>query len=257
MEIHKPKPWHGPREFFGEILIIVIGVLIALGAEQAVETLHWREKVSIADVQEQEELRVLYLNALDRDRTESCLNARLDQLKTQLLSGAGRWRPLPQMKGVAGQSATIIVPRRDWPNEVWRSLVADGTASHFSRERELTFAQVYAQANWLEENNRAEVADASALNVLNDDVDLSPDMRVQLVTRIEQEKTRIFYMAIASRQLMAVTKVLADFDQASIARSMLSASNTYRACASVGLLPPGSPPPTPIAADDRSGVTKD
>ena len=37
MDIHKPKPWRGVREFLKEYVIIVIGVLTALGGEQAVE----------------------------------------------------------------------------------------------------------------------------------------------------------------------------------------------------------------------------
>ena len=37
MDIHKPKPWRGWPEFLKEIGTIVIGVLIALGAEQGVE----------------------------------------------------------------------------------------------------------------------------------------------------------------------------------------------------------------------------
>lgn len=45
MDVHKPKPWHNWREFLAEIATIVIGVLIALGAEQAVEWLHWRREV--------------------------------------------------------------------------------------------------------------------------------------------------------------------------------------------------------------------
>jgi hypothetical protein len=44
MEIHKPKPVHGWREFFKEYAIIVLGVLTALAAEQAVEFLrHYAE----------------------------------------------------------------------------------------------------------------------------------------------------------------------------------------------------------------------
>ena len=31
MDIHKPKPWHGFREFLKEYAIIVVGVLTALG----------------------------------------------------------------------------------------------------------------------------------------------------------------------------------------------------------------------------------
>ena len=40
MEIHKPKPWHGWREFLKEYGIIVLGVLTALGAEQFAEAVH-------------------------------------------------------------------------------------------------------------------------------------------------------------------------------------------------------------------------
>ena len=45
MHFHLPKPLHGWREFAGEVGIIVLGVLIALGAEQLVESLHWRGEV--------------------------------------------------------------------------------------------------------------------------------------------------------------------------------------------------------------------
>ena len=42
MHFHLPKPLHGWREFLGEVGIIVVGVLIALGAEQIVQDLHSR-----------------------------------------------------------------------------------------------------------------------------------------------------------------------------------------------------------------------
>ena len=45
---HLPKPMHGWRAFVGEVGIIVIGVLIALGAEQVVEAGHHRSQVAEA-----------------------------------------------------------------------------------------------------------------------------------------------------------------------------------------------------------------
>jgi hypothetical protein len=45
MHVHLPKPLHGWREFTGEVGIIVLGVLIALAAEQVVETIHSRYQV--------------------------------------------------------------------------------------------------------------------------------------------------------------------------------------------------------------------
>lgn len=48
MHFHLPKPLHGWREFAGEVGIIVIGVLIALGAEQLVEDWRWHERLAAA-----------------------------------------------------------------------------------------------------------------------------------------------------------------------------------------------------------------
>jgi hypothetical protein len=45
MRFHLPKPLHGWRELAGEVGIIVLGVLIALGAEQVVETIHGNAQV--------------------------------------------------------------------------------------------------------------------------------------------------------------------------------------------------------------------
>jgi hypothetical protein len=46
MDIHKPKPWHGVREFLKEYVIIVVGVLTALAGEQAVETARTHREVA-------------------------------------------------------------------------------------------------------------------------------------------------------------------------------------------------------------------
>ena len=48
MHFHLPKPLHGWREFAGEVGIIVIGVLIALSAEQVVEDWQWHQKLAAA-----------------------------------------------------------------------------------------------------------------------------------------------------------------------------------------------------------------
>jgi hypothetical protein len=45
MRVRLPKPLHGWRAFAGEVGIIVLGVLIALGAQQLVEGAQWRSEV--------------------------------------------------------------------------------------------------------------------------------------------------------------------------------------------------------------------
>src|ERR1700740_1773110 len=80
MDIHKPKPWHGVREFLKEYVIIVVGVLTALGAEQIADNLHWRHVVA-------EERAALNSNIRGNDAAmrarlsiEPCVQRRLAEL---------------------------------------------------------------------------------------------------------------------------------------------------------------------------------
>jgi len=57
MDIHKPKPWHGVREFLKEYLIIVVGVLTALAAESAVEAVCARAAAGQEGLRSDDELR--------------------------------------------------------------------------------------------------------------------------------------------------------------------------------------------------------
>jgi len=81
MHFHLPKPLHGWREFAGEVGIIVLGVLIALAAEQVVETIHMRSETDAVRASMRDELRN------DRGRWEvthaqyPCLIKWLDELQ--------------------------------------------------------------------------------------------------------------------------------------------------------------------------------
>src|SRR5947208_15175051 len=81
MHFHLPKPLHGWRAFTGEVGIIVIGVLIALGAEQVVEELSWRARVHDATDTLRSEIANHYSAA-----TEIVLAAPCIQRQLQLLS---------------------------------------------------------------------------------------------------------------------------------------------------------------------------
>jgi len=80
MEIHKPKPVHGWRELLSEIVVIVMGVSIALAAEQLVETLHWREQVQGAHRSLAADMSDVLGMAAEREGFSSCLDERLNHL---------------------------------------------------------------------------------------------------------------------------------------------------------------------------------
>jgi hypothetical protein len=91
MHVHLPKPLHGWRAFAGEVGIIVIGVLIALTAEQLVEAAHWRSEV--ADFREAVDHELgrnlgVYARVIDQ---RPCVDRRLADLERLLAdSSAGR-----------------------------------------------------------------------------------------------------------------------------------------------------------------------
>jgi hypothetical protein len=81
MHFHLPRPLHGWRAFVGEVGIIVLGVLIALGAEQLVEAVH--DHRELAEARELLRAELSYDSAALRGMAEQdpCADARLALLE--------------------------------------------------------------------------------------------------------------------------------------------------------------------------------
>ncbi|THD79860.1 MAG: hypothetical protein E7812_08240 [Phenylobacterium sp.] len=98
MEIHRPKPFHGWRELLKEVGIIVLGVLIALAAEQTVEALHWRRQVGETRDVLRQELRGNLGVVATRGAEFGCVGRRLDEVRTILAEHA------------KGRSVVLVAP---------------------------------------------------------------------------------------------------------------------------------------------------
>ena len=81
MEVHHhPHPGHTWKEFAREIGIVVIGVLLALGAEQIAEVFHWRHEVEQERDALRGEVRYNLATAVFRKSQQPCIDARLQQI---------------------------------------------------------------------------------------------------------------------------------------------------------------------------------
>lgn len=142
MHFHLPKPLHGWRAFVGEVGIIVIGVLIALGAEQIVETMSWRSHVHEARRDIQTELEADLAAAQERVQFEPCVNRRLDQINELIDSPpAHPWKLLP---------GHIVVPIRVWSTAEWESAMATGAVAHMSSKDRAQYTQIYSLVRGLQ-----------------------------------------------------------------------------------------------------------
>src|SRR6059058_780500 len=124
MHFHLPKPLHGWRAFAGEVGIIVVGVLIALAAEQVVETIHWRHKASKADASLREELEASYAFAAEAVIAAPCIDRQLQVLEARLAQ-AGSDGTAPMYSDPSGDFV-VRAPSRPWSDDVWRSVVTEG-----------------------------------------------------------------------------------------------------------------------------------
>ena len=134
MHVHLPKPLHGWREFAGEVGIIVLGVLIALGAEQVVETIHERHEVDQLRQSLRAELADSRARWENMRAADACATRRLDTLAHWLATAppnATIQRPYPLFLWSMHSSA-------------WDIARSNPAINRLPLQERLTFASLYA-----------------------------------------------------------------------------------------------------------------
>lgn len=135
MHVHLPKPLHGWREFTGEVGIIVLGVLIALGAEQLIETIHARREVAQFRSAVHVEIATDLAAYRYRIQQEPCVKRRLGELR-ELLNAASTGKTLVPGGEIGRPSLYSFL------SSVWRSSSPD-VMNHLSLETRERYAGLY------------------------------------------------------------------------------------------------------------------
>jgi hypothetical protein len=208
MDIHKPKPFHGFREFLKEYGIIVLGVVTALAFEQAVEQAHWLEKAHAGREAIRQELKEAAFDAEERIVLAPCYERRLDFLRQRLHATKGVWTPQPwaYLKDKINPGSAYDIPIRPWSSEAWRGLIADGTAVHFARDEMHQFAQVYDGIDLLRTENDEEWNALPRLSVLGQSQKLSGEAIYQAEISAEDVKRRNRLIVLVANQLLSSLK---------------------------------------------------
>lgn len=135
MHVHLPKPLHGWRALIGEVGIIVVGVLIALGAEQLVESVRDREQVRHSQESLRDNFQRFVTFAAELDAYASCVAARAAQVHelidqsaaTHHLPGIG---PIPQL------------PPHPWQIDTYSAMVASQAITHVSNDEAILYSRI-------------------------------------------------------------------------------------------------------------------
>ena len=137
MRLTLMKPIDGWRTFWGEVGIIVLGVLIALGAQQVVEAINWKREVAgFRDAVRDEMGENLYSYPY-RAKQKRCIKARLGELQ-QWLDG---WR--------GGRGFALTGPIGVPASRVIRTSVWDSTdpavLAHLPRDERIEYSFLYSE----------------------------------------------------------------------------------------------------------------
>ena len=160
MDIHKPKPWHSLREFLKEYLIIVLGVLTALGAEQAVEVAHNAALAREAQASIDREIRIDLGKVEYRLRQQACVERRLAEL-TALV---GRWREddnaIAANLTIGSAASIALVQGR------WQANLNNGRYSHEPEDAQILEAYFHTAFQVLDNLGREEYRTWGRLHAL-------------------------------------------------------------------------------------------
>jgi hypothetical protein len=210
MDIHKPKPWHGLREFLKEYLIIVIGVLTALGAEQAAEAAHWSHSVREAKASIHDELAMASVFAEERLARRACVDAYLDGLAAAVAASPAQWEPRSFDYCGLPHRAVYTGIWRPWPTEVWQTIEAGGAVSHFDANYRLQAPFVFNFIREIGELSREERRLATDLNPLAYRLTMTPDAKIAFLRSIAGIRETSDWMAVYSRDLNGSIKELGE-----------------------------------------------
>jgi hypothetical protein len=160
LEIHKPKPWHGLREFLKEYLIIVVGVLTALAAEQVVQRTEWAQKVSAAeDAMRHELLFDDGPQVYQRAAMHYCLQARLDGIRAAVEADTGR-AELVQL--IDGYQLDFV----SYDTLAHEEATHAGVADHMAQSRLDLWTKGYSMMPYMERTNAEEAQSLARLRSL-------------------------------------------------------------------------------------------
>lgn len=179
MDIHKPKAVHDWRELLDEIVVIVIGVLIALAAEQAVEMLRWRHEVEAERSALLAEARRNLGAAAYRQGQQACIARRLDEIAV-VFDRKAAGRPL-------GLKRPVGKPPIDYESRgTWQIAVAGQALAHMTLKEKLDFSDAFDTYTGFADLRLAE----DAVWIQLQGLDLAADLTESDWTRLHEAWTR-------------------------------------------------------------------
>jgi hypothetical protein len=201
MHLHLPKPLHGWREFAGEVGIIVLGILIALGAEQVVAAAHQRQEGAQAEGIIRSELELNLGRLQSRRGIHSCVDRRIEDIQNLLDDAASN-------PGIATPSWIGRPQYWSFLSSRWQAESQAGRAALVDQRRLSDYGIMYARMQNLLDEMGAEQTDWAKLRTLEHLRRLDPSAALQFNFTLQDARYRDWRLALVTDQLFDMARTL-------------------------------------------------
>ena len=212
MHFHLPKPLHGWREFAGEVVIIVIGVSIALGTEQIVEILHWRNETATLRENLHREIRDDQWNAALRVMISGCIRQRISALDNELKRPGVAWAGDPIKGGDEQRWSAIPIALRFpsmqsfYTTGQWQTALASGELAHMPYGERNGYSYTYQAIDDLRSFSAQEDALVGRLQPLASDQQLDAAQRLDFEAQLASLDHLNVVQTVYSRKFLEGTR---------------------------------------------------
>jgi hypothetical protein len=225
MPKQSPNPWHDWRNDARELAIVVIGVLIALLAQQVVQGWEWKDKVAAAERAMRHEM--LWDNGpqlYQRAVMHRCAVQRLDAIRSGVEAGAPR------------QQITALIDSYWVPYFSYDSIARDAAntsdvASHMPAGTMDLFAIVYTQMPPMTRDSEREAVDLAQLRAMNRNGGaLSPAEQDKILSAVEVLRSDDHLMWLVAGWTMPKLRELGPLDAERMREMLADARDHYGDC---------------------------
>lgn len=233
------SPSMGWGAFWSEIVIVVLGVAIALAANEAVQDWNWRNKVQDAEARLHVDSNAVFAWSAEQFSVQPCIIEQLDGLARRVMDAGATLAPAPVFSGQTTMpfpvTHVVRMPGRPWRFAVWEALLADGTAPHFDSTRQLYYNSIQSAAATEREIRLEFDRLRGRVSALAYPVALDPGVRREFLVDIESLRHQTRSATIVAANVMRIIDTNGSAPTPEVVEASVNESGTVQFCKAQGL----------------------
>lgn len=191
----------GMRSFVFEVLVIVLGVLIALGAQEMVDDWNWNRRVAAGELKLKEEHELHFKFFAEFATVAPCVEAQIQRLKAHILARGTSTVPAPWIDDPQ-QPGVLRAPWRPISDSAWQAVQSEGGLMHYDAERVKEARFYYTTLRHYIARQEELRLNSQKLRILADPIALDPRSRVDLLQTLTVMGGQLDDAKLVGRQLM-------------------------------------------------------